>query len=167
MRRILALFLTALLLWAAVALANNALAPLHVTLFAAGLYMTYAALFVPLGDGLAASLLAGAVCDANAPVPFGTHALLFATAHVLIFAYRDRLPGDQPAGRAGVALLANAVLFIALSALQPAAAQPRAWPRLAADLGCSEALVGLAAAWFFALQEKTLSFVPRDPERMF
>jgi hypothetical protein len=168
-RRTLAIFLTLLLLWAGVGLVNDALSGAHVALFAGGLFITYAALALPLGEGLAASLLAGAVCDANTPVRFGTHALLFATAHVLLFVFRERLPHERTAGRVGIALLANAAIFLMLSFLQAGAVTIHAnpWPRLASDLVFSQIFVAPVAPWFFALQDRILTFVPRDPERMF
>jgi rod shape-determining protein MreD len=169
MRRVLVLFLTLLLLWMAVAQVNDLLAPAHVSVFAGGLFVAYAALFLPLGEGLPASLLAGAVCDAHAPVRFGTFVLLFAIVHVLLFAWRDRLPHDQPAGRLGLVLLANLALFLALSGLAsgPLPAHAGRWPRLAADLAVSELFVALVFAWFFALQERALALLPPDPERLF
>lgn len=168
MRRALILFLTLLLLWAGIAQANDALAPDHVALFAGGLFVAYGALVLPLAEGLAASLLAGGICDAHAPVRFGTQVLLFATAHVLLFAFRERLPHDQTAGRIGVVLLANLAIFLALSFLQAGrGARGGSWPRLGVDLVCSQVFIALALPWFFALQDRALALIPPEPERMF
>jgi len=168
MRRALVLFLTLLLLWAGMAQVNDALAPEHISLFAGGLFVAYGALFLPLAEGLAASLLAGGVCDAHAPVRFGTQVLLFATAHVLLFAFRERLPHDQAAGRIGIVLLANLAIFLALAFLQAGrGARASLWPRLGVDLVCSQIFVALIVPWFFALQDRALALIPPDPERMF
>ncbi len=169
MRRILAVFLTSLLLWAVLGRLNDALAPARVSVFAGGLFIAYAAFTLPCAESLAAALLAGAVLDAGSPVRFGTHALLLAGAATLIFALRERLPHDQAAGRVGIALAANAAIFLGLTAahLGTRAAGAGIWPRLGTDLLLSELFVALAAPWFFALQDQTLRYVPREPDGMF
>ena len=168
MRRSLAVLATLVLLWAGVSLVNDGLAPAHLSVFAGGLFVLFPALAMTLPEGLAATVLAGAVCDANTPVPFGTHVVLFAAAHALLFFARDRLPHDLAAGRLWIALAANAVLFAALAVVcspsRGGSAGP--WGTLAADLACSEIIVALAAGWFFALQGKALALVPREPDLM-
>ncbi len=169
MRRTLAIFLTSLILWAVLGRLNDALSVARVTLFGGGLFVAYAAFTLPLAEGLGAALLAGALLDAGAPVRFGTHALILGGAATLIFALRERLPHDQAGGRVGIALAANAAIFLALSAahLGARAAAAGIWPRLGSDLLLSELFVALAAPWFFALQAQTLRYVPRDPDGMF
>ena len=95
MRRFLAVLPTLLLLWALVAQLNHELAAAHVFLFVGGLFVTYTSLSFPLGAGMAASFVAGLVLDANSPVAFGTHALLFAAAHALLYDLKDRMPRDD------------------------------------------------------------------------
>ena len=158
MRPSLVTALTLLLLWTLVAQVNHALADLRVYLFVGGLYVTFAALKLPLRPGLGASLLGGLVCDANSPVSFGTHTLLFAAAHAVIYHLRDRLPRDDTVARVIAALLANLALFLVFSFIQIARspAPAAAWPRLIADLVCSQVFLTLVAPWFFALQHRTL-----------
>jgi rod shape-determining protein MreD len=172
MRRGSVIFVTSLLLWAVVSEANHALAGWHIYLWIAGLFVTYAALSLPLRDGLLATLGGGLLCDATTPVTFGTHMLLFAAAHVIIFNIRDRVPRDETAGRVVIALLANLTLFLVFSFLQiskspsPAAA----WPRIVCDLICSQIFLALIAPWFFALQARSLDLVhaaaPADEHRL-
>jgi rod shape-determining protein MreD len=160
MPRSLVAFLSLALLWALVAQVNHELAGLHVYLFTGGLAIAYAALVLPQRDGLVAVLLAGLLADANSPVAFGTHTLLFAAAHTVVFNARDRVPRDDTAARVIVALLANLALFLVFSFTQigrlpsPAAA----WPRLIFDLVCSQVFLTVVAPWFFALQARALSF---------
>jgi hypothetical protein len=158
MRRALVLFLTLLVLWTLVAELNHTLAGLRVYLFVGALYVTYAALALPLRAGLAASLLGGLLCDANTPVWFGTHLLLFGAAHVVLFHLRNRLPRDDTLARVIVALLANLAIFVVFSAtrLHVSPAPPVAWTRLAVDLVCSQVFLALVAPWFFALQAHAL-----------
>ena len=122
---------------------------------------------LPLRDGIAAVMLAGLVCDASAPVRVGTHLLLFAAAHAVVFNIRDRLPRDETVARVIVALLLNLGLFLALSfALIGRGPAPGAvWPRLILDLVCSQVFIALVAPWFFALQARVLvvTRVERDP----
>jgi rod shape-determining protein MreD len=168
MRGAVALFLTLYLLRALVAEANNALSGAHVWLFAGGLYVTYSALMLPFRQGLAASILGGLLCDSLAPVAFGTHASLFATAHVVVYGVRERLQRDETAVRLAVALIVNLAFFLALSfarlRLVPAGAA--AWPRMAADLAWSEAALALIAPWFFALQVRALELARASPGRL-
>jgi rod shape-determining protein MreD len=168
MRRFLAVVPTLLLLWVLVAEINHELAPAHVTLFAGGLFVTFTALTFPLGPGMASSLVAGLVLDAGAPVAFGTHALLFAAAHALLHDLRDRLPRDDTVGRVVIALLANFGLFMALSFLEVARSPMAAgaWPRLFADLLCSQVALALAGPWFFSLQHRTLVLAGAEPETL-
>ena len=169
MSRLIALFLTLVLLWAAVARINDALTGAHIHFFVGGLFIAYAAFALPRPAGLLAAMLAGAVCDARAPVPFGTHVLLFAAAAALLQALRERVPHDHLPGRVTIALAANLALFLALSLLEslraPAAAHLGS--RLVADLLGSEIFLALIAPWFFAFQEKALTLVPAPREGMF
>ena len=165
--RILVTFVTLLLLWVVVAQTNHALAFTHVYLFAGGLFVTYAGLVLPLRDGLLSVLLAGLLCDSGAPVPFGTHMLLFAAAHAVVFNIRDRVPRDETMARVIVALLVNLGLFLFLSfALVGRNPEPAAiWPRLILDLICSQVFLTIVAPWFFALQARSLILarIERDP----
>ncbi|HXN35545.1 MAG TPA: hypothetical protein VN877_05205 [Opitutaceae bacterium] len=161
------LFLTLYLLRALVAEANSALSGLHVWLFAGGLFVAYAALMAPFSQGFAASVLGGLLCDSAAPVPFGTHAALFGTAHAAVYNVRERLQRDETLVRVVVVLLLNMALFLAISALRirlvPSGAA--AWPRLLSDLGWSQAAVAVAAPWFFALQVRSLELGRALPSR--
>ena len=169
MTRLFVFFLTLMVLWAGVGQLNHALSGAHIHFFAGGLFIAYAALALPRSEGLAIAMLGGAVCDAHAPVPFGTHVLLFAAAATLIYLLRERLPHEHVLGRTTVALTANVALFVALSLVEThgAAREVRFWPRLAPDLVFSEIFVALIAPWFFSLQEKALALAPAEPRGMF
>jgi len=158
MRRVLVLFATSVLLWALIAQLNHALTDLRVYLWCGSLFVLYAALMLPLGAGFAVSLLGGLLCDASAPVAFGTHTLLFATAHAVIFHLRDNLPREDTVGRIVIALLANLGLFLVFSFIQigRSPAPAAVWPSLLADLVGSQVFVVLVAPWFFALQHHAL-----------
>ncbi len=150
--------LTLLLLWVLVSQVNHYLAAWHVYLFVGGLYVTFAALLLPLRAGLAASLLAGLLCDANSPVPPGTHTLLFAAAHAVLFHVRDRVPREETVTRVVLALLANLGIFLVVSFLLigRSPAPGAVWPRIILDLVCSQVFLALVAPWFFALQTRSL-----------
>lgn len=158
MRRVLTLFGTQIILWAIVAQTNHALGGLRVYLWPGALYVVYAALMVPFGQGVTLALLAGMMCDANTPVTFGTHTLLFAAAHAFLFHLRDRLPREDTTSRVVIALLANLALFLLFSFIQVtrSPAPAAVWPRLIADLIWSQIFLTLVAPWFFALQYRSL-----------
>lgn len=165
MRRALVLFATTILLWGLVTQLNHALAGLRVYVFAGALFVAFAALTQPRRSGLAASLLAGLVCDANTPVVFGTHMLLFAAAHATLFHVRDRVAREDNLSAIFVVLLTNLALFLVFSFTQiHASPAPAAmWPRLFADLLCSQVFLAVVTPWFFALQARALELgrVPR------
>lgn len=150
--------LTLVLLWTLVAQLNHALSGQRVYLFTGGLFMVYAALKLPLRGGLAATLVGGLICDANSPVAFGTHTLLFAAAHAVLYHLRDRFPRDDTFARILIALLTNLAVFFLFSFIQIAhSPSPAAvWPRLFADLICSQVFLVLVTPWFLALQHQSL-----------
>lgn len=158
MRRTLVTFFTLLLLWVVLGQVNHALAGKHVYLFVGGLFVAYAALQLPPRDGLAAVLLAGLLCDANTPVPFGLHTLLFAAAYAVVFHVRDHVPREETVARVFVALLVNLALFLVISfVLVGRGPAPGAvWPRLFFDLLWSQLFLAVIAPWFFALQARAL-----------
>ena len=167
MRSTAVLFATLYLLLAVVAQVNSAIAPIHLWLFAGGLFVAYPALMMPFRQGFAASLLGGLLCDSVAPVAFGTHAALFATAHAVVYNVRERLQRDETVVRVSVVLLVNLALFLALSfsRIRIAHGGAAAWPRTLSDLFWSEAAVALAAPWFFAFQLRTLELARASPSR--
>jgi len=167
MRGTITLFVSLLLLQALLGQANHELAPLHICVFAGGLFVPYAALMMPLGQGMAASILGGMICDAAAPVAFGTHTLLFASAHGLLYHLRARFPRDDPTVQLWAALAANLAFYLFLSYLTVgrSPARGQAWPRLVADLAWSEIAVACVAPWFFALQARILQVAKAEPWR--
>ena len=52
------------------------------------------------------------------PVGFGTHAVLFAFSHTVVFNLRERLQREETAVRVIVALLVNLGLFLSITALR-------------------------------------------------
>lgn len=161
MRQSLTIFATLILLWFFEGELNHVLAPWHIFIWTGGLFVTFAAIALPLRAGLGATILAGLVCDSTTPVAFGLHTLLFAATHVVLFNLRDRVPRDETSGRVLIALFANLALFLVFSFLQlsllPSPSQ--VWPRLFSDLICSQVFLALIAPWFFALQFRLLDFV--------
>jgi rod shape-determining protein MreD len=168
MLRPLVTFLATFVLWTLVAQVNHALAPTHVYLAVGGLGVAVAALVLPLRAGLIASFLNGLVYDAAAPVAFGTHALLFALAHAILFNLRDRLPRDDTTGQVVIALIANLGVFLAFSFIQitRSPAPAAAWPRLIADLVASQLFLAFIAPWFFALHRRALALARAEPVRL-
>lgn len=164
MRRTLTLFATLVLLWTVFAQLNHALTAWRVYVFGGGLFVAFAALTQPLRAGLAATLLGGMVCDANAPVTFGTHTLLFAAAHLALFHVHERVPRDDNLAAITVVLLTNLALFLVFSFLQihQSPAPATMWPRLIVDLLCSQVVLVIITPWFFALQAKSLVLTRAD-----
>ena len=166
MRRLLVLIATVVLLWAIVAQVNDALSVLQIYLFVGGLFVAFAALTQPRRTGLVVAMTAGLICDANTPVTFGTHLLLFAAGHLTLFHVRERVPRDDNVALTAIVLVTNLALFLVFSLGQihdlpsPAAM----WPRLIADLLFSQLFLVLVTPWFFALQSGALALarIPRE-----
>jgi rod shape-determining protein MreD len=158
MRRFVTLSCTLVMLWALVAELNHVLTELRVYLFVGGLYVTFAALTQPFRSGLAASCIGGMICDANAPVSFGLHLMLFAAAHATVYHLSDRVPRDDNIAAVIVTLLTNLALFLVFSISQIHGSAPSATlgPRLLMDLVCSQVFLALVTPWFFALQARSL-----------
>ncbi len=167
MRRTFTLFACHLILWTLVTQLNHELTSSHVYLFIGSLFITFAALTQPFASGLWATILIGLVFDANTPVAFGTHMILFATTHVLLGRLRDRVARDDIVGHMITVVLANLGLFLVFSFTQfvrlPSAAA--LWPRVLMDLICSQLFLALIAPWYFALQRRALVLARIEQER--
>ncbi len=158
MRRVFTLSLTLLLLWTVIAQVNHELTGFRVYLFADALFVVFTALTQPLRSGLLTSCIGGLICDANAPVTFGTHLLLFALAHATLFHVRDRVPRDDNVATLIVTLLTNLALFLVFSfgQIHASPAPAALGSRLLVDLLCSQLFLALVTPWFFALQARSL-----------
>src|SRR4051812_27657058 len=117
MLRAFVIFLTLLLLSALTGQANHYLAPFQIYLFLGGLYVTFAALRLPLRSGFAAVIAGGLLCDAiSAPsIWFGTHVLLFAASFSIVYVLRDRMARQEKLIGVAVALLVNLAVFLGIS----------------------------------------------------
>lgn len=167
MLRLALILLSTLLLWAVTAQLNHALAPWRLYVFVGALAVTLPALTFSLRAGLFASFLGGLLFDSVAPVAFGTHAILFALTHAVVFNFRDRIPRDDTLSRVLIALFANLGLFLVFSFTQVTRSPAPAslWPRLFADLACSQVCLALIAPWFFAVQARALALVDNEHNR--
>jgi rod shape-determining protein MreD len=157
-RLILVVFACGALLWTIFAQLNHYLSGWHVNLFVGGLLVTFPALRLSYRDGWKIVVLLGFWCDADAPVRFGLHAVLFLTAYTLIYRLRGRFPREEGLFGLLVAIVANAGIFLALTlALVVRHPAPfSALPPIFLDLFISELFVAVAAGWFFTLQEHAL-----------
>ena len=152
MRRVIILLLTQVLLWALLAELNHGLSGWQVHVFGGALFVVYPALHLGRAEGLLVAGWAGLLCDAHSPVAFGTHGLLFAAAHLLLFRARERVPRHDPVSQILVVLFTNLALF--LLRLPVAPAPGGAWGRLLPDLLASQVTLAAVAVWFLALQDR-------------
>jgi rod shape-determining protein MreD len=147
-------------LWALIAQANHYLAPLNISLFVCGLFVTFAALRLPFREGWWAMLLTGLFLDTPTPVPLGLHAVFFLLTHAIVFNLRQRIPREETLIAVVVALLSNLGIFLAISLVfsnhGPFATVN--WIRLMVDLVASQIVIVAIGPWFFALQGHALEF---------
>ena len=168
-RRSLLSFVTLLLLWAVVSQINHYLAEWHLYFYVGALYVTLSALRLTVREGYLVTAFGGLLCDANTPVPFGTHLLLFTLIHTFILRIRSRIPGEQTATQVIIAFISNLVLYLALTlvlAIGPLQIG-HALPRLLWDLLLSQLFLLLIAPWFFSLQTALIRFEPLTRRRRF
>jgi len=154
-----------LLLWLG-GLANDALAPYHISLYFGGLLMTFAPLRLDQRHGLTVTVLTALAADALSPAPFGLSLLFFGIVHATLLYGRQRFPREEPVFAIVVALLSNLFLFITLSFVL-VGRNPRpgvAWERLFFDLLCSQVALTLVTPWFTALQVRVLELARTHPE---
>lgn len=164
MRRSLTLFVTLFLLWVLTGQINHLLSAWRVSLFLGGLYIVFAALRLRRNEGLFTVFAAGLMFDAHAPMWFGCHALLFATAHIVVFRFRTRIPRDDSLFIIVVALLANLGIYLGISftAFHDLPSSANIWPRLLTDLVVSQVVLALVAPWFLALQARAMEIAGVD-----
>jgi rod shape-determining protein MreD len=164
-RQVLVLLACGAVLCALVGQLNHAVSAWALTFSIPGLLITYAALRLPLGAGLAAVFVTGLWLDAVSPLPFGRQAFLFAAAFCLLHRVRDRLPRTETLVGVVAALFVNLALFVALAFLDlgslpdPAAGGLR----LLADLLLSQILTALIGPWFLAFQHASLRLAGASP----
>ncbi len=160
MRRTAVFFLTQFLLWVLVSQANHELSPWGISLFFGGLFVGFSALSFDRREALIGAFGSGFLHDVGTPLPFGTHALLFAAAVIFIQHIRHRLNRHEGLIAVMVILITNLGLFLAVSAVAV-----RTLPesvglttRVFSDLVASQIILAFAAPWFLALQAKALEW---------
>ncbi|MFT3781849.1 MAG: rod shape-determining protein MreD [Nibricoccus sp.] len=144
--------------WTLACQINHYLSPLHISVFTGGLLVSFSALRVGFREGWWCSILIGLLIDSSSLVYFGFHALIFAIVHLLIYLFRSRFPREETAVGVAVAIAANSVLFLLVTAgLAHRTPEPLSMlMRYFVDLTASAILIAVAGPWFFALQERAL-----------
>ncbi|HEX2100095.1 MAG TPA: hypothetical protein VHF69_05510 [Candidatus Synoicihabitans sp.] len=161
LRRTLVIIGCGLILLQIIAQLNHAIAPARMYVWIGGLLITFAGLRLPAQEGFNACFVLGLFMDATSPTPFGLLAFLFGIAHLILVRVRHRVAGDETLVALMIALLVNLALFVALTftRLADLANAAATGVRLLADLVISQAVLALAAPWYFALQGRALEFV--------
>jgi len=139
---------------------NHLLAPWGLSLWLGGLLVAFPALHLNFRTGLVSCLATGLLLDVWSPLGFGTHALLFGLAHVVIFRIRNRLAASELTIGIIVALIANLALFVLLSFWTLGHA-PVSGLRILSDLVMSQLVLAFITPWFFALQLRAISLILR------
>jgi hypothetical protein len=158
-RQILATLFGNYLLMAIGAQANYSLAPWQMRLCFGGLLVAPAALNLGFRAGATVAFVSGLALDANAPVWFGTQALLLLAAQVVLYSLRDRLARGETAVDVVATLLTNLAFFLALALFAGGIAAERNGGRWLIDLALSQVVLAIVTPWFFALQARTLGWI--------
>lgn len=159
-RRTAVVFVCGLLLAALTSQLNHSLSHWGLSVWLGGLLVAFPALRLAPQQGFNACFLTGLLLDASSPLPFGLLAFLFSAAHLVIVRLRNRFAVTQTLLGVIVALITNLILYVLVTfvVLARVPDAPVSGLRLLSDLILSQALIALIAPWFFAVQEKALTF---------
>lgn len=160
-RRIFALLVCGWILMTIVRQTNHLLAPSGLSIWLGGLIITVAALHLNPKTGFAGCFLLGLMMDAWSPLGFGTHALLFGAAQIIIGRIRNRFAAQELTIGITVALITNLILFVFITfiAIGRSSGATISGVRLLSDLVLSQILLALITPWFFALQNRAFDLV--------
>ncbi len=159
-RRLVVMILSGWLLLILTRQTNHVLAPWSISIWLGGLLVAFPALHLNFRTGLISCLFLGFLVGVWSPLGFGTHALLFGLAHVIIFRIRKRLAASELAIGITVVLIANLALFVVLTFWTLGQA-PVSGLRILSDLIVSQLIIGSITPWFFALQTRSLDLIQK------
>ncbi len=135
---------------------NHVLSPLNISLWLGGLLVAYPALKLNPRTAFTSCFIIGLMMDTWSPMKFGTHALLFGAAQIIIGRIRLRLATHEPTIELIVALIANLFMFIAMTfiAMGKSGGGSFSGLRLLTDLLISQVILVMILPWYFALQSR-------------
>lgn len=144
---------------------NHAFTAWGVSIWLGGLLIAYPALHLNPKTGFTCCFLIGMMLDAWSPLGFGTQAVLFGAAQIIIHRIRKRFAASELAIGITVSLITNLILFVIITFIVIGRSHggPVSGLRLLVDLAVSQVVLVLIAPWFFALQQRALDllFNPR------
>ncbi len=160
-RRIMVLLVCGWILMTIVRQTNHLLAPSGLSIWIGGLLITLAALHLNPKTGFVGCFLMGLMMDAWSPLGFGTHALLFGAAQIIIVRIRNRFASQELTIGITVALITNLILFVLITfiAVGRSSGGTISGVRILSDLVLSQVLLALITPWFFALQHRAFDLV--------
>lgn len=160
-RRIIVLLVCGWMLMTIVRQTNHLLASSGLSIWLGGLLITLAALHLNPKTGFVGCFLLGLMMDAWSPLGFGTHALLFGAAQIIIVRIRIRIAARELAIGITVALITNLILFVFITfiAIGRSSGGTISGVRILTDLVLSQILLALITPWFFALQHRAFDLV--------
>ncbi|GAB5560280.1 MAG: hypothetical protein SynsKO_19270 [Synoicihabitans sp.] len=169
-RRLFVMVMAAWVLITLVRQVNHAASPLNLSLWVGGLLVAFPAIHLNPRTAFTSCFIIGLMLDAWSPLPFGTHALLFGAAQIIIGRLRMRLATREPTIELIVALIANLILFVAMTFIVIGRSGGGSFSgfRLLAELAVSQVVIALILPWYFALQSRgcdlLLNFRPNKIE---
>tara|TARA_B110000483_G_scaffold104527_1_gene127553 strand:- start:4177 stop:4716 length:540 start_codon:yes stop_codon:yes gene_type:complete len=160
-RRLIVMVVTGWILITLMRQTNHLLAPTGLSIWLGGLLIAFAALHLNPKTGFTACLIIGMMLDAWAPLGFGTHAVLFGAAQIIVVRIRRRFAASELTIGIIVALIINLILFVMITFIVIGRSHggPISGVRLLTDLVVSQVVLALIAPWYFALQHRALSLV--------
>lgn len=140
---------------------NNALTPVGLSIYLGGLFVAFPALYLPPTHALAVILLSAFIIDAPLLTSFGSTALIFSIGFYAASQARYHIHYPRKTLTPTVAFTLNIFLFLGTTLLAPETnfKNPNQLKSLAINLVLSQAVLVIAASWFFCLQQLLLSWV--------
>lgn len=163
--RVWAPLLSMWLLYIAMHLLNQLLAPFGIWLFIEGLFLVFPLLYLRLKHGLLCILLLGLLLDAGSAYPLGLRSTAYALTLLAFTPLRRRVRRENKLQATLVALGLNLCVFLFVFCGVIASQPQMSWPlagRALSDLLLSEAIVALAAMQWIHFQRQLLIAIAND-----
>lgn len=133
---------------------NDLLAPSSIHLLTAGLLIPFPILFLGPKSSMVACATSGLLLEAHMPVPTGLMLFTLSGFAALTWLFRLHLKRYSLIHAILLALVANTLVFVALTAVHPTSLS--ALPRLLADLGLSQLALIPLTPWILQLNKASL-----------
>lgn len=140
---------------------NHTLSSTGLSLWAVGVLPFFLCLNLPGVSGFVGVLLSGLLVDASMPTPYGLFSLVFASCHIGVQFFRNRVHRENVGQFLLLSQLVNALCFLLLSfdLIQEFGASRNFWVQAGVNFAVSTVSIVALAPWYLDLQRTILQAV--------